>query len=66
MNRINGFISAISGILVLFLTGAAFVLSFHALADLALSAGVTGSLAWLYPAIIDGAIIVASVCCVHT
>lgn len=60
MNRINGFISAITGILVLFLTGAAFILSFHALADLALSAGVSGSLAWLYPAIIDGAIIVFS------
>jgi len=45
MNRINRFISAITGIPVLFLTGAALVLSFDALADLALSAGIIGSLA---------------------
>ncbi len=48
MSHIYWFISAITGILMLFLNSATFVPSFHALADLALSAGVTGSLAWLY------------------
>ena len=43
MNRINRFLSAINGILVLFLTGAAFVPSFDALANLARAAGVANS-----------------------
>lgn len=57
---INKIISLLSGLLVLFLAIAAFILSYEALRDLALQKGVKPSLAFLYPAIIDGAVIVFS------
>lgn len=43
-----------------FLAAAAFWLSFGALRDLAVQQGIAPDVAWLYPAIIDGAIIVFS------
>jgi hypothetical protein len=60
MNRSNQFISLITAVLVLFLAGAAFWLSFDALRHLAIDNGIALALAWLYPAIVDGAIIVFS------
>lgn len=60
MNKVNTAISVVSGMLVLFLAGSAFVLSFEALKDLAYQVGIAEQMAWLYPAIIDGAIIVFS------
>lgn len=60
MQRINHFISVSSALLVLFLAGSAFFLSFESLKDLAVQIGVAEPIAWLYPAIIDGAIIVFS------
>ncbi|MBK8904587.1 MAG: DUF2637 domain-containing protein [Anaerolineaceae bacterium] len=60
MQRINHLISLLSGLLVLFLAGSAFFLSFESLKDLAVQIGVAQEIAWLYPAIIDGAIIVFS------
>jgi hypothetical protein len=60
MNRSNQFISQINAVLVLFLAGAAFWLSFDALRHLAIDNGIAPTLAWLYPAIVDGAIIVFS------
>ncbi len=60
MNRLNTVISVISGGLVLFIAGSAFVLSFSALETLAVDVGIDQGHAWLYPAIIDGAVIVFS------
>lgn len=60
MQRINHLISLTSALLVLFLAGSAFFLSFESLKDLAVQMGVAEGIAWLYPAIIDGAIIVFS------
>ncbi len=60
MQRINHLISLLSALLVLFLAGSAFFLSFESLRDLAVQIGVSQKNAWLYPAIIDGAIIVFS------
>ena len=60
MQRINHFISLFTALLVLFLAGSAFFLSFESLRDLAVQIGVAEEIAWLYPAIIDGAIIVFS------
>ena len=60
MQRVNQLISLVSALLVLFLAGSAFFLSFESLKDLAVQIGVAGEIAWLYPAIIDGAIIVFS------
>ncbi|MAU01182.1 MAG: hypothetical protein CL608_28905 [Anaerolineaceae bacterium] len=60
MQRINHLISLFSALLVLFLAGSAFFLSFESLRDLAVQIGVDTEIAWLYPAIIDGAIIVFS------
>ena len=60
MSRSNRFISLLTALLVAFLAGGAFWLSFDALRHLAIENGVTDRMAWLYPAIIDGAIIVFS------
>ncbi len=60
MQRINHPISLASALLALFLAGSAFFLSFASLKDLAVQIGVVEQIAWLYPAIIDGAIIVFS------
>lgn len=60
MTRTNQIVSICTGTLVAFLALAAFVLSFDALRSLAAASGVDGSMAWLYPAIIDGAIIIFS------
>lgn len=60
MQRTNKYISVFSALLVLFLASSAFVLSFEALKDLAKHAGVAEQMAWLYPAIIDGALIIFS------
>ena len=60
MQRISHLISLVSALLVLFLAGSAFFLSFESLRDLAVQMGVAEGIAWLYPAIIDGAIIVFS------
>ena len=60
MQKINHFISIASGLLVFFFAGSAFFLSFESLRDLAAQIGVADGIAWLYPAIIDGAIIVFS------
>ena len=60
MQRINHLISLVSALLVLFLAGSAFFLSFESLKDLAIQIGIGEGIAWLYPAIIDGAIFVFS------
>ena len=60
MQRINHLISLVSALLVLFLAGSAFFLSFDSLKDLAVQIGIAEPIAWLYPAIIDGSIIVFS------
>jgi hypothetical protein len=60
MNKANTFISLTTAVLVAFLAGGAFWLSFDALRGLALDNGVGLKTAWLYPAIIDGAILVFS------
>jgi hypothetical protein len=60
MSKENRRLSYITGLLVTFLAAAAFWLSFAALRDLAIEQGVAPGVAWLYPAIIDGAIIVFS------
>ncbi|MCC6607905.1 MAG: DUF2637 domain-containing protein [Anaerolineae bacterium] len=60
MQRINHLISLLSALLVLFLAASAFFLSFESLKDMAIHIGVRKEIAWLYPAIIDGAIIVFS------
>ncbi len=53
-------ISALTGGLVFFLATAAFVLSYEALRSLAGENGVKPALTWLWPLVIDGAIIVFS------
>ncbi len=53
-------ISIVTGALVLFLAIGAFVLSYDALEALASSNGIDPSLTWLYPLLIDGAVIVFS------
>jgi hypothetical protein len=60
MTRSNQLISLVTGALVAFLALAAFRLSFDALRDLAAANGIASQMAWLYPAIIDGAIIIFS------
>ena len=60
MQRINHLISLVSALLVLFLAGSAFFLSFESLRNLAVQIGIAEQIAWLYPAIIDGAIIIFS------
>lgn len=53
-------ISWVSGILVLLLAIGGFVLSYNALSEVALSYGVPAELAWLWPLLVDGAIVVFS------
>jgi DNA-binding transcriptional regulator YiaG len=53
-------ISYITAALVLFLAVGAFVLSYDALKALALDNGVTPGLTWLWPLLVDGAIIIFS------
>ncbi len=60
MNRWNNIISVISAVLVAFLATAAFVLSFEALQGLALGNGIKPWLAALFPLVVDGAIVAAS------
>lgn len=60
MTRSNRLISLLTGALVAFLALAAFRLSFDALRHLAAANGIDADRAWLYPAIIDGAIIIFS------
>jgi hypothetical protein len=60
MSRSNRLISLTTALLVAFLALAAFRLSFDALRHLAAANGVAINMAWLYPAIIDGAIIIFS------
>jgi hypothetical protein len=60
MTTTNRHLSLLTGLLVAFLAAAAFWLSFGALRDLAVQQGISPDVAWLYPAIIDGAIIVFS------
>jgi len=60
MKTTNRHLSLLTGLLVAFLAAAAFWLSFGALRDLAVQQGIAPDVAWLYPAIIDGAIIVFS------
>ena len=60
MSRSNKVISILSAILVVFLGGSAFWLSFDALQHMVIEIGVDPKIAWLYPAIIDGAIITFS------
>ncbi len=60
MTKTNRHLSLLTGLLVAFLAAAAFWLSFGALRDLAVQQGIAPDVAWLYPAIIDGAIIVFS------
>lgn len=56
----NKAISAITALLVLFLAGAAFVLSYDALYALALANGIRPSLSWLWPLTLDAFMIAAS------
>lgn len=58
--KTNRILSGITGALVLFLALGAFVLSYDALRALALANGVTPRLVWLWPLIVDGAIVVFS------
>jgi hypothetical protein len=60
MSRSNRLISLTTALLVAFLALAAFRLSFDALRHLAAANGVAINMAWLYPALIDGAIIIFS------
>ncbi|MCB0037226.1 MAG: DUF2637 domain-containing protein [Anaerolineales bacterium] len=60
MSKANSVISIITGTLVLFVAAGAFWLSFEALRDLAHQVGIATQRAWLYPIIIDGAIIIFS------
>jgi hypothetical protein len=60
LQRTNIIISLLTAALVAFLAAGAFWLSFDALKGLAVKSGVAVGIAWLYPAIIDGAIIVFS------
>ncbi len=56
----NKTISIIAGTLVLFLAVGSFVLSYDALRGLAETQGLKSSLSWMFPIIVDGFIIVAS------
>ncbi|MCL4264757.1 MAG: DUF2637 domain-containing protein [Anaerolineae bacterium] len=56
MQRINHLISLASALLVLFLAGSAFFLSFESLKGLAVQIGVVEQIAWLYPAIVAGGV----------
>jgi hypothetical protein len=56
----NKVISFVTGILVTFLAGAAFVLSYDALYRLALANGITPWLAWLWPLCLDAFMVSAS------
>jgi hypothetical protein len=56
----NKAISIITALLVLFLAGAAFVLSYDALYALALANGIRTSLSWLWPLTLDAFMIAAS------
>ncbi len=58
--KANTIISAITAALVLFLAGAAFILSYEALRDLAEHNGITPALAWLWPLMLDAVMIAAS------
>lgn len=58
--KISGLISVITGILVLLLAVAAFWLSFNALRALASENGISPNNAWVFPLIVDGAMIVFS------
>lgn len=60
MNRTNTLISTLTGVLVFLLAAAAFLLSFDALKHLAATNGIPAGKSWIYPAIVDGAIIVFS------
>ncbi len=60
MNRTNTLISILTGVLVFLLAAAAFLLSFDALKHLAATNGIPAGKSWIYPAIVDGAIIVFS------
>lgn len=66
MTKLNQTISTITGILVALLAAAAFWLSFDALRHLAAQNGIEAGMAWLYPAIIDGAIIIFSLSVLQT
>lgn len=56
----NKVISIVTAALVLFLAGAAFVLSYDALYHLSLANGITPWLAWLWPLTLDAVMIAAS------
>lgn len=60
MQKAQPIISLISAALVLFLAASGFWLSFDALTALAIEVGIEPERAWLYPAIIDGAVIIFS------
>lgn len=66
MTKLNQTISTMTGILVALLAAAAFWLSFDALRHLAAQNGIEAGMAWLYPAIIDGAIIIFSLSVLQT
>lgn len=51
--------TAVAG--TIFIAIFAFVLSFHALADLARRSGISAAQAWMWPLIVDGIIVVATV-----
>lgn len=58
----NQGLSIFSLVLVLLLAAGAFALSYAGLKDLASTNGVNPSLVWIWPLVLDGAIIVFSVC----
>ncbi|MCP4238537.1 MAG: DUF2637 domain-containing protein, partial [Aestuariibacter sp.] len=58
MKYANKAISGITGFLVFIIAGSAFALSFDALVVLAEGVGITSNKTFLYPVIIDGAVIV--------
>jgi len=59
-------ISWLAGFMVFALACGCFALSFTALRDLAAHNGVDPSLAWIWPAILDGSIIVFSLCALRS
>jgi len=54
------FISVMSGVIVFFLAGSAFVLSYDSLYRLAIANGITPWLAWLWPLCLDAFVVSAS------
>ena len=60
MNRTNTLISTLTGVLVVLLAAAPLLLSFDDLKHLAATNGIPAGKSWIYPAIVDGAIIVFS------